>query len=416
MGMVGANGAGKSTLLKILTGTIQATGGSFRVDGKISSLLELGTGFHPEFTGRQNILFGARMAGLSDAELTERLGAIIDFSELGHFIDQPVRTYSSGMALRLGFALASSLSPGVLIVDEALAVGDLHFQQKCLRRIRQIHEAGATILFVSHDPSMIKRFCDRAILLDEGRLIDEGEPGTVLDYYTALMAEKYRDGGGRARIVRPLKTEDGRAEAAPVAESEAGEGTESSTWHQPPLRATGHRTGNFKALITSVYLEGGGAHGNANILATGTPTWLHVRWTALEAVESATTGIAIKDRLGQEIFGVNTLYRNRSLQSIPPGRTIEVVFQMPMNLGEGLYSVTAAVHSGENHTEDCFDWVEQALTLQVLPNPQERFTGLVRLPTEIEIQSVAAPAEELDFARQTRHRLIGTSSASRRSG
>ena len=398
MGIVGVNGAGKSTLLKILTGTTQPTGGCFNVQGRIASLLELGTGFHPEFTGLQNIQFNGKMAGLEEDELAERMDSIIEFSELGSFIEQPVRTYSSGMVLRLGFALASSVDPDVLIIDEALSVGDLHFQQKCLHRIRQFHERGTTVLFVSHDPSLIKNFCTEAILLDGGHLIDRGSPDHVLDYYTALLAEKYRPGGRRASIVRP-----GQIAAVPGAHEAAGD--EVSDWTAPPLAPRGHRTGNFHAVITSAYFDALGAAGNANLHVTGAQAVLRVRWVALEAIESATVGLAIKDRLGQEIYGVNTAYRQAQTGPVAAGQTVQTSFELTLNLGEGLYSLTLAIHSGEAHTEQCYDWVEQALDFQILPNPTERFTGLCRVPTEIESQQETAPAQELAFARSTRQSL-----------
>ncbi len=405
VGIIGVNGAGKSTLLKILTGTTRPTSGDYRIQGRVSSLLELGTGFHPEFTGRQNIQFGAKMAGLTDAELAERYDGIVEFAELGDFIDQPVRTYSSGMLLRLGFALASSVDPDVLIIDEALSVGDLHFQQKCLRRIREFHERGTTVLFVSHDPSMIQNFCNEAILLDEGRMIDRGKPDQVIDYYTALLAEKYRDGGAGVRIVRPRDdapaTDTAQAAEGPAPDAAADQ----NGWKTPPLHARGHRTGNFRAMITSVWLEARAVHGNSQIVVTGTPAVLHVRWIAREPIPSATVGIMLRDRLGQEIFGVNSHYREVRMGPFQPGESVDVGFRMPINLGEGLYSITAAVHEGENHIETCYDWVEHAFSLQVLPNPEERFTGLCRLPVEIEVQREPTPPAERQFAEWVRSRL-----------
>ena len=403
VGIVGVNGAGKSTLLKILTGTTRQTEGEYAIEGRVSSLLELGTGFHPEFTGRQNIHFGGKMAGLDDRELAAKFDEIVDFAELGEFIDQPVRTYSSGMLLRLGFALASSVDPDVLIIDEALSVGDLHFQQKCLRRIQQFHDRGVTVLFVSHDPSLIQKFCTEAILLDQGRIIDRGAPDHVIDYYTSLLAEKYRDGGRRAQTVRP------GAEGGTAAETGSGDGDEHpEEWSAPPLKPQGHRTGNFKALITSVYLSARAAHGNTNIFTTGSPAVLHVRWVALERVEQVTVGIMIRDRMGQEVFGTNTNYREKPIGPIEPGGSVEVRFTMPMNLGDGLYSVTTGLHEGATHTEVCYDWVDQALTFQVLPDPTERFTGLCRLQTDLDIQHEPTPGAELSFAREMRERLTAS--------
>ena len=390
MGIIGVNGAGKSTLLKILTGTTEATQGSYRTDGRIASLLELGTGFHPEFTGDQNLRLGARMAGLDNEELERKYSEIVAFSELERFIDQPIRTYSSGMILRLGFALASSVEPDVLIVDEALSVGDLHFQQKCLQRIRQIHERGATVLFVSHDPSMIQKFCDEAILLDAGQMIDRGRPDQVLDFYTARLAEKYRTEGTGSRVIRPGEVEEMEPDG------------DASDWTAPNF-VQGHRTGNFRAVITGVELAAKGKDHGTKALVCGSEAALRVRFVACEAIEEVTVGIMIRDRLGQEIFGVNTAYRQVSITQIVAGEAREVSFALPLNLGEGLYSLTVAIHAGLNHTETCFDWVDQALSFQVLPNPRERFTGLVRLETQIDVQPAVAGTAETAYARGFHH-------------
>ena len=374
VGIVGVNGAGKSTLLKILTGTTLPTTGRFEIQGRISSLLELGTGFHPEFTGRQNVLFAGRMAGLEDSEIHERLDSILAFSELGDFIDQPVRTYSSGMTLRLGFALASSVDPDVLMIDEALSVGDLHFQQKCLARIRAFHERGVTVLFVSHDPSMIKRFCDEALLLDEGRLLDRDTPGRVLDHYTALLAEKYREGGARTRIIAPA----GGAEvgSAPATDDATEIPTEDAP---PPLHPRGHRTGNFEAVITGVWFTDDLGRPLHALATSGERVQLHVRSVARRALPEATVGIAIKDRLGQEVYGTNTHLQEIGIGPIEAGRRFDVCFDLPLDLGDGLYSVTAALHGGASHVESCYDWIEQALAFQILPDPAVRFTGICRL-------------------------------------
>jgi lipopolysaccharide transport system ATP-binding protein len=397
VGIVGVNGAGKSTLLKILTGTIAPTGGTFKVEGRVASLLELGTGFHPEFTGRQNILFNGRMAGLTDDELHARFADILDFAELGDFIDQPVRTYSSGMVLRLGFALASSVDPDVLIIDEALSVGDLHFQQKCLKRIRDIHGRGTTVLFVSHDPGLIQKFCTEALLLDAGAVIERGKPAHVLDYYTALLAEKYREGGAKARIIKPRGAAD--TPPPPEVDSAASPALQPAGETPPPLVPRGHRTGNFRAVITSVYLRALGMGGNSQLLVTGTPASLCVRCVALAEIPELTVGIMLKDRLGQEVFGVNTAYRDEPIGPLRAGEAAQIEFSMPMNLGEGLYSVTAALHAGDNHTEACYDWVEQALEFQILPNPLERFTGLVRMELELHVRTGQASAEDLARAQ-----------------
>lgn len=408
LGVVGVNGAGKSTLLKLLTGTSIPTSGTFSVQGRVSALLELGLGFHPEFTGRENIALNGKFSGLGTGELESKTPWIIDFSELGDFIDQPLRTYSSGMQMRLAFAIAAAVEPEVLIIDEALSVGDLHFQHKCLQRIREFHEQGVTVLFVSHDPALVKSFCTEAILLDEGRLIDRGTPSDVLDYYTAMLAEKHKGEDSRVRILRPAaaaKADDDKQEARQETEPEAGEKSSATPATQTLDTPAGHRAGNFEAVITRVEIRAPGHGGNASIVTCGQTVAICVRAVAFEALPAPTIGIMIKDRLGSEIFGTNTAMRDRPIGPVEAGQAVEVEFRAPMNLGPGLYSVTAAIHQGDSHTETCYDWVEHAATFQILPSPTDRFTGAARLETEVSHQIEPAGAEELESVQALRRTL-----------
>ncbi len=404
LGVVGVNGAGKTTLLKLLAGTTVPTEGTFSVEGRVSALLELGMGFHPEFTGRENIAFNGKMLGLSEGELKERTPAILEFSEIGDFVDQPLRTYSSGMSLRLAFAIAASVEPDVLIVDEALSVGDLHFQQKCLARIRQFQERGVTVLFVSHDPALVKSFCDEAILLDGGRLLDHGKPDQVLDYYNALLAEKYRDQGSQVRIIRPALSErqgDEETGRRGDGKHETEEATPQSEIRNPqstifnPQSAGGHRVGNFQAVITRVQIQGNGLSGNAKLFLPGATATITVRVVALENVADPTIGILIKDRIGNEVYGINTHLRGHRIGPLAAGKSVEVQFTAPMNLGVGMYSITAAIHEGPTHTEICYDWIDHAETFQILPTPADPFIGGCRLETTIEHREVEVSVEEL---------------------
>src|SRR5262249_700624 len=190
VGVIGMNGAGKSTLLKILTGTTRPTGGQVQITGQAAALLELGMGFHPDFSGRQNAMIATQLMGLPVREATGRMAEIEAFAEIGDHLNQPVRTYSTGMVVRLAFSVATVVRPEILIVDETLSVGDVYFQHKCIRRIREFQEAGTTLLFVSHDPTAVKTLCGRALLLDRGQLIQDGSPDSVLDYYNALIAKR----------------------------------------------------------------------------------------------------------------------------------------------------------------------------------------------------------------------------------
>src|SRR5450830_1776790 len=188
VGLIGVNGAGKSTLLKLITGTTQASSGSVSVGGRVAALLELGMGFHPDFTGRQNVYMAGQLIGLTVDELTQAMPEIEAFAEIGEYIDQPVRVYSSGMQMRLAFSVATAKRPDILIVDEALSVGDTYFQHKSFDRIREFRKQGTTLLIVSHDKSAIQSVCDRAILLDAGRISKEGKPEEIMDYYNAMIA------------------------------------------------------------------------------------------------------------------------------------------------------------------------------------------------------------------------------------
>ena len=192
LGILGQNGSGKSTLLSILAGVLEPSAGSFKINGKVSAILELGSGFHPEFSGRDNVYMYGSIMGLSKQEIDDRFGEIVRFSELGDFIDQPLRTYSTGMTVRLAFSVAVNVNADILIVDEALAVGDAIFQHRCFRKIREMQEAGKTILYVGHDTEAVRNLCTSALLLDGGRIIERGDPNTVVNKYHALIIERER--------------------------------------------------------------------------------------------------------------------------------------------------------------------------------------------------------------------------------
>jgi lipopolysaccharide transport system ATP-binding protein len=188
LGIIGRNGSGKSTLLQVLCGVLRVTSGEVAVNGRVSALLELGAGFHPEFNGRDNVYMNGAIMGLSRKEMDARFQAIVDFSEIGDFMEQPIKTYSSGMFVRLAFACAINVAPDILIVDEALAVGDAHFQQKCMRKIMEFRNSGGSMLFASHDMTAIKTLCNSAILLNKGTIIESGDPARVADSYEGINA------------------------------------------------------------------------------------------------------------------------------------------------------------------------------------------------------------------------------------
>lgn len=362
VGIIGPNGAGKSTLLKLITGTLLATSGTVKTEGRVAALLELGTGFHPEFTGRQNIRINAQLLGISPEDIARREEEIIQFSELGFFIDQPLRTYSSGMIMRLGFAVMVAVEPEILIVDEALSVGDARFTQKCLRRLRDFREAGATILFVSHDAGAALALCDEAILLDGGRLRERGRPSTILDHYNSLLASR---GDGNVDIVRES------------AEPDEGE-------------MVRRRTGTFEARITSVDVLNGTAQ-PTEIFRPGDDAIFRIRVAFEAAISNPTIGILVRDRLGLEVYGTNTSLLGIATGDFKPGETLELDVRLRLLLGHGDYSLTIAVHSEDTHLERCYDWADHIAIFSVRFAGKQTWKGFAALEPKFEITRSATP-------------------------
>jgi lipopolysaccharide transport system ATP-binding protein len=354
VGIVGQNGAGKSTLLKLIVGTTQPTAGTFEVAGQVAALLELGMGFHPDFNGRQNAMMALQMMGYGEAQARAIMPDIAAFSELGEFLEQPLRTYSSGMQMRLGFAVATARRPAILIVDEALSVGDAYFQHKCIRRIREFKQQGTTMLFVSHDPAAVKTLCDRAILLDQGLLVREGRAEAVLDYYNALIAQREKE----ASIAqRPLGTE--RVQT---------------------------RSGDGKVEILGVKMTD--ARGRESLsFTTGEQAAIRCRFRCVESLDEYTVGVLVRDRLGNEIFGTNTMYLDVAVPAASAGQELEAVFDLTLELGYGHYSVTVAVHSPTGHMDRSHDWIDNALSFQVIPGDSRRFAGVAGLAAAARIES-----------------------------
>ena len=345
VGIIGQNGAGKSTLLKILTGTTQQTTGEYYIYGRVAALLELGMGFHPDFTGRQNVMMYGQILGIDNKEILHLMPEIEEFAEIGEYIDQPVRTYSSGMVVRLAFSVATAVRPEVLIVDEALSVGDAYFQHKCFDRIRKFKNEGTTLLFVSHDPAAVKSLCDRAILLDKGLMVREGTPEDVLDYYNAVIAKSSLD----------YEIRQSRGES----------------------KGTVTRSGNNLVTIENVKLLANGQ--NVTAVQVGDTIEVEVEFEAHAEVNSPTVGILIKDRLGNHIFGTNTYHLGLNIGTCKSGERKRVQFSLPLNLGVDHYSLTVAIHEDFTHMHGNFDWWDHAATLQVIPGKEQPFIGVCYL-------------------------------------
>ena len=352
VGIIGHNGAGKSTLLKIITGTTHPSEGTIQIYGRISALLELGMGLHPDFTGRQNAYTVCQLMGLKNHEIDELIPQIEDFAEIGDYMDRPLRTYSSGMAIRVAFAAATAVRPDILIVDEALSVGDAYFQHKSFNRIRQFKNEGTSLLFVSHDPGAIKTLCDRVILLDNGYMIKDGRPDEVLDYYNAIIAKREADN----EIQQSL-----------------GINNKVVT-----------RSGNKAIYIEKVELYSNGLKVNA--VQVGDHLEIRIHLKCNRNVNKTTVGFIIKDRLGYEVFGTNTYHLNHDLGNWETDKSYTLSFHIPANIGIGSYSITAAVHDGYQHIENNYDWIDQAYTFQVVLGDGYSFNGVSFLQTKSVLQ------------------------------
>ena len=342
VGIIGVNGAGKSTLLKLITGTTQPTTGSVHITGRVAAMLELGMGFHPDFTGRQNALMSGQLLGYSAEEIARLMPEIESFAEIGEYIDQPLRVYSSGMQMRLAFSVATAIRPDVLIVDEALSVGDAYFQHKSFDRIREFREQGTTLLIVSHDKGTIQSFCDRAILLSAGKLAMEGEPEAVVDYYNAMLADRQN------QSVLQERGDDGKT------------------------RTT---SGTGEVAITDVGLFNVKGQ-RLDAVIVGERVLLKISAQAAEAVDQLVLGYGIKDRLGQMVFGTNTFHTGSKLNNVAQGAKINYEIEFVANLGPGSYSVVVALTATETHLVRNYQWRDSALVFNVINTSKPEFLGV----------------------------------------
>ncbi len=341
VGIVGPNGCGKSTLLQIISGTLEPTHGDVCHEGRIAALLELGAGFDPEFTGVENIYMNASLLGLSRRATDSLFPQIERFAEIGQFIYQPVKTYSSGMYVRLAFAIASSVEPDILVVDEALAVGDAVFQHRCLRRIKDLQESGTTVLFVSHDLAAVRALCSRAILLNAGRIVSDGRPVDVLNHYQKIIMERER-----------------AFEADSAAAT--GEATIGDDESLAPLSYT-YRHGDGSAEILAADLADA-AQQPVETVETGEPLTLRVLARIKNDLDDPIVGFLIRNRHGISAYGTNTKEQQIEFGAVRRGDLLEVIFSFNCWLGIDNYSITCAVH---NRNGEAFDWIDGARFFRV---------------------------------------------------
>jgi ABC-type polysaccharide/polyol phosphate transport system ATPase subunit len=371
LGLVGNNGSGKSTLLQLIAGIMVPTKGRVAVNGRISSLLELGAGFNPEFTGRENVELYCIVMGMSREETMERLPAIQAFAGIGEFIDRPVKSYSSGMFVRLAFAAAIHVSPDVLLVDEALAVGDVLFQHQCIRRIREMQGSGTTIVFVSHDMGMMRSICTEAILLERGRVEAHDDPATIANVYHAKTANieaaanagasrARRDGDGAAVVFREDSGFDERVRLF-------RHGTGAARIRQVELLDLQRRPVSSVEFDDEVILR------------------VHVQY--YEDAAFSILGFSIRDKTGTDIVGSNTHEENVPLPPRLAGSTVVVDFRQRLPLAQGTYSVSTAL-AYDRSKPSYFDWVDNALVITVLPPESGKVVhGKVSLPVSIAVHA-----------------------------
>lgn len=354
LGIVGHNGAGKSTLLKIITGTLAPSSGSVVLNGRVFAILELGMGFNPDLTARENVRHVAGLMGITGDEIETILPELEAFAEIGAYFDQPMRHYSSGMHMRVAFALATAIRPDILIVDEALSVGDTYFQHKSFERIRQFREQGTTLLFVSHDKAAILALCDRCILLSQGKLLMDGLPSAVMDYYNALIAEK---------------------ESATLVQ------------HHDEQGHTVTRSGTGEARVESLQLLDAGQ--SVEVVEVGAQVMLRAVVRCDQDIPRLIMGYMIKDRLGQPVFGINTHLTEQPQSNVKAGDTLEFDFAFPVNLGPGSYSVSTSLSCTLNHLTNNYDWRDLALVFTVVNTRHHQFAGCAWIEPDITIRTVS---------------------------
>jgi len=358
VGIVGVNGAGKSTLLKIITGTTQPTTGRVQVAGRVAALLELGMGFHPDFTGRQNAFMAGQLLGLSVDEIAACMPEIEAFAEIGDYIDQPVRVYSSGMQMRLAFSVATARRPDVLIVDEALSVGDSYFQHKSIGRIREFRKLGTTLLIVSHDKQAIQSICDRAILLNAGKLAMQGEPEAVMDFYNALLSETHN------QYIRQVVLQDGKTQTI------SGNGD-----------AEISAVGLFDELDRAV-----------EVVDVGQVLKLKIVVRANRNLARLVLGYGVRDRLGQNMFGTNTDMTDQPLYGLAAGSEVTYHITFPANFGIGGYSVQVAIVADGSRLDNKYEWRDRALMFHVVNMTKHEFVGCLWIDQKTHIETRDAPA------------------------
>lgn len=358
LGIIGRNGSGKSTLLQVVCGTLQPTNGSVSVNGRVTALLELGAGFNPEFTGRENIFLNGATLDIPNSEMRKRLGEIINFADIGEFIDQPVKIYSSGMYVRLAFAIATSVDPDVLVIDEALAVGDAGFVIKCMNRIRQLRENGATVLLVTHDVQTARSICDEIIWMEEGQIREKGQPLEVTSQYM-----QYLFGERPAQVLSSLQPRPNRVNLEKGPTHSGVERQLSELANHPGMV----RWGNQELCIEGFSIDGGdGVY--RTIFEYGQPIHIEFRVRANEDVHSNEIGLtfAFRNTRGLDLITSTTYDEGNHVPPLRKGQVVQVSFDLNAILAPGDYALVLNVEERSQPTPHYFDFIENAAIVKMV--------------------------------------------------
>ncbi len=336
VGIIGTNGSGKSTILKIITGVLHPTEGELIVDGRISALLELGAGFNQEYNGIENIYLNGTMMGFSEKEIDEKLPAILEFADIGDYVYQPVKTYSSGMFVRLAFAVAINIDPEILIVDEALSVGDVFFQSKCFHKFEEFKKMGKTILFVSHDLSAISKYCDRVVLLDKGVKLGEGTPKEMIDVYKRVLVGQYDP-----------------------------DNKENDTSDMDGMNPEKLEYGDMSAVMEEYYITDEGGTKTSSIVK-GTRFTVHMKVKFNRTLPQPIFAFSFKNIKGTEITGTNTMFEKAFLEPVEEGITKYITFTQEMNLQGGEYLLSLGVTGYQDHNFEVYHRLYDVINVTVI--------------------------------------------------
>ena len=378
VGIIGTNGSGKSTMLKIITGVLKESSGSVKVNGTVSALLELGAGFNSDYTGIENVYMNGTMMGFSKKEMDEKLPSILEFADIGDFVYQPVKSYSSGMFVRLAFALAINVDPEILVVDEALSVGDVFFQAKCYHRMEELQKKGTTILMVTHDMGSVLKYCSRVVLINRGVKVFEGKPGETVDLYKKILAGQYgqlEEMLNEKKSGEPGTSADGKASAGTenayasghILEAQGASGTEGLMRNEMTINPNVNEYGNGRAEIYDFGIID--AKGKlTNLVLKGESFTIRERIRFNGEIKSPIFTYTIRDKKGTDLSGTNTMFEGVDTGTVRAGDSYECEFTQRMQLQGGEYLISMSCTGFEEGEHTVYHRLYDLLSLTVISN------------------------------------------------